>query len=118
MYGLSSMEMRSVFVYPLSFDEFLVAMSETNLVKLKKQATPQQPLPEPFHNKLIDYLKRFLVVGGMPEAVARYAQNRSLLEVQAVLDDLLISVQAVSSPSPRRLRTPIWCRSKKRFSCW
>ncbi len=85
---------RSVFVYPLSFDEFLGSLGEHGLIALKKEATTTNPLPLPFHDKLIDYLKRFLIVGGMPEAVARYAQNRSLLDVQAVLDDLLISVQA------------------------
>jgi uncharacterized protein len=85
---------RSVFVYPLSFDEFLGSLGEQALVTLKRAATANRPLPGPLHDKLIGYLKRFLIVGGMPEAVARYAESRSLLAVQSVLDDLLISMQA------------------------
>ena len=85
---------RSVFVYPLSFDEFLGSVGEEGLVRLKKEATADRPLPVPFHQKLTTYLKKFLIIGGMPEAVAQYAAGASLLEVQAVLDDLLIAMQA------------------------
>ncbi len=85
---------RSIFVYPFSFDEFLGAMGEQKLVKFKKDANAIEPLLEPFHQKLIDYFKKFLIIGGMPEAVAYYANRGSLLEVQTVLDDLLISIQS------------------------
>lgn len=85
---------RSVFVYPFSFDEFLGSLGEQRLINLKKQASPTNPLALPFHQKLTEYFKKFLIVGGMPEAVSQYAQGSSLLEVQAVLDDLIISIKA------------------------
>ena len=85
---------RSIFVYPLSFDEFLGSLGEQKLIDLKKQASPTKPLSLPFHQKLTEYFKKFLIVGGMPEAVALYANGSSLLEVQAVLDDLIISIKA------------------------
>jgi uncharacterized protein len=94
---------RSVFVYPLSFDEFLGSMGEHKLVKLKKEASVQQPLALPFHQKLVDYFKKFLIIGGMPEAVAQYANGKDLLEVQSVLDDLLISIQSDFSKYKKRV---------------
>ena len=94
---------RSVFVYPLSFDEFLGSLGEEGLIKLKKEAHADRPIPAPFHQKLTEYLKKFLIIGGMPEAVAQYAAGASLLEVQAVLDDLLISMQADFSKYKKRV---------------
>ncbi len=85
---------RSVFMYPLSFDEFLGSLGETNLIVHKKNANAQNPLSEPFHLKLTEYFKKYLIIGGMPEAVAVYANGGSLLDVQAVLDDLIISLKS------------------------
>lgn len=56
---------RSMFVYPLSFDEFLVAMGEDSLLNAKQRASASKPLVEPLHNKLLTYLKRFLILGGI-----------------------------------------------------
>lgn len=94
---------RSVFVYPFSFDEFLLSQGEHQLVRLKKAANPSQPMLEPFHQKLIDYFKKFLIIGGMPEAIARYANGGTLLEVQAILDDLLVSITADFSKYKKRV---------------
>lgn len=85
---------RSLFVYPFSFDEFLLAMSEERLLEAKQNANSLNPLPNILHQKLLDLLKTFLLTGGMPEAVAMYAKNRQLLDVQLVLDDLYIALKA------------------------
>jgi len=61
---------RSLFVYPLSFDEYLTGISELQLLAAKKKATFQRPLAEPIHQKLLNHVKRFLILGGMPEVVA------------------------------------------------
>ncbi len=60
---------RSVFMYPFSFEEFLLANRETSLLMSLKKATTKSPLPELLHQKLKTYLKKFLIIGGMPEAV-------------------------------------------------
>ena len=80
---------RSVFMYPLSFDEFLVANGEEQLLTLKRKAKPQNPISIPIHNKLIDYTRKFLLVGGMPEVVETYIQTKDIRKSQSVLDDLL-----------------------------
>ena len=85
---------RSMFVYPFSFDEFLTACGEERLLKAKLEASADSPLNMAIHQKLISYLKRFFILGGMPEVVAKFAQGNSLTECQRILDDLIISLKA------------------------
>jgi predicted AAA+ superfamily ATPase len=85
---------RSMFMYPFSFDEFLVANNENLLLEAKLKALPENPLAEPLHQKLLGYLKRFLIIGGMPEVVASYVGGKSMIDCQSVLDDLVISLKA------------------------
>ena len=85
---------RSLFMYPLSFSEFLLALGEKKLNDEISNATNTKPLHELVHHKLILYYKKFLVIGGMPEAVSKYVTSGDLLEVQRVLNDLVIAVQA------------------------
>ena len=85
---------RSLFMYPLSFVEFLIAINEKALVSMVEQAHSGKPLVGIFHEKLKMYFKKFLIIGGMPQVVLTYAVNGDLLEVQRILDDLIIAIQA------------------------
>ena len=85
---------RSIFMYPFSFDEFLLANNETLLFEAKQKASCSNPLSSAIHDKLVLYLKRFLIIGGMPEVVASYIQNNNLLDCQNILDDLVVSFKA------------------------
>lgn len=84
---------RSMFLYPFSFNEFLKALNEEGLSKLIKKANNSHPLNEVLHQKAINYLKKYMIIGGMPEAVSVYIETRDLLKVQNVLNDLIISLQ-------------------------
>ncbi|MHB8207129.1 ATP-binding protein [Mucilaginibacter sp.] len=85
---------RSLFVYPLSFDEFLTAIGESQLLTAKRKATFKKPLPEPIHQKLLNHVKRFLILGGMPEVIASFVQNGNINSCGQVLDDLITSLKA------------------------
>jgi uncharacterized protein len=85
---------RSIFMYPFSFQEFLLANNEEKLLNVLQKANPANPLPELLHFSLKNYLKKFLIIGGMPEAVSKYVISNNLLEVQNVLDDLQISIES------------------------
>lgn len=60
---------RSLYMYPFSFDEFLIAQGMQALVDYKRSVVDNNPLPEPMHKMLVDQLRTFYLVGGMPAAV-------------------------------------------------
>jgi predicted AAA+ superfamily ATPase len=79
---------RSLYMYPFSFEEFLQAMERTILLEKLKTATPQNPLSEEIHQKFKELFLRFILIGGMPEVVSKYASGGSLLDCQNILDEL------------------------------
>ena len=93
----------SMFMYPFSFYEFLGAMGENLLLDAIRKANPESPLHEVIHNKAVDLLKRFLVVGGMPNSVVKYVETRDLLQVQTILSSLLLSLQDDFSKYKKRV---------------
>lgn len=83
---------RSLYMYPMSFDEFLLANNEDALIELKKNASELNPLNQAFHEKLKDYLKKFLIIGGMPEAIQAFISNKTDINaIQNILADITIS---------------------------
>jgi predicted AAA+ superfamily ATPase len=63
---------------PMTFEEFLLALDRQRLVSFLSDIHPQNSIPESIHTQLLDYLKLFWVVGGMPAAVAVYRETKSL----------------------------------------
>ena len=94
---------RSMFMYPFSFDEFLSACGQHQLLTAKHIASIDNPLIEPLHDKLMDFIKRFLILGGMPEVVSCYVHNNDLLACGRVLDDLIISLKADFTKYKKRI---------------
>lgn len=72
---------------PLSFFEFLEALVEENLLQLLKEN--DFDMIGVFNSKLKEFLKLYYYVGGMPEAVNSYAQNKDLKEVRKIQKRLL-----------------------------
>ena len=94
---------RSVFMYPFAFDEFLNALGDGMLVNAYRKANSRNPLSEPIHKQLIKRLKLFLVIGGMPEAISEYVNTGDLLRSQLVLNDLLVTFQSDFSKYRKRI---------------
>lgn len=85
---------RSIFMYPLSFSEFLAGSGESQLLEKVINATPMSPLSEVLHQRLIELVKKFICLGGMPEVVKTYLETRDLNKCGQLLDDLIISIQS------------------------
>ncbi len=81
---------RSIYMYPFSFSEFLIGMGQDILYDHLTDEE-KRPLDVIAHEKLLEFYKEFLVVGGMPEAVATYVDTHSLLECQRVHRDIVTS---------------------------
>lgn len=80
---------RSMFMYPLSFDEFLRAQGSGLLADSLSHASPANP-PDPVQSdKLVDTFRTYIMVGGMPEAVATWIDTRSYIECRRIHNDII-----------------------------
>ena len=84
----------SMYMYPMTFDEFLSANGEKLLLEARNQASPSSPLPTPLHDKLTSLLRTFMLVGGMPESVAKWVETHDYLQCQEVQDDIITGYEA------------------------
>ena len=76
-------------LYPMSFYEFLLAMDERGITDiLAKKDLENLSF---FKNKLINYLRYYLYVGGMPEAVFNFAANRDWQQVRKIQNQIIDS---------------------------
>jgi predicted AAA+ superfamily ATPase len=75
-------------LYPMSFYEFLIAMGEENgLAKIiEEKHFDIMPI---FHEKFKEYLKYYFYVGGMPEAVKAFAENRDWKRARQIQNKIL-----------------------------
>ena len=82
--------LRSVFMYPFSFREFLLGTGQEPLCRYLDALDISRDRNDA-HEKLLDAYKTFLIVGGMPEAVAEYAETGSLLSCQRIHRDIAVN---------------------------
>jgi len=83
----------SMFVYPMTFDEFLTACSEQLLLEARNNATAKTPLALPLYERLVGLFRSYMLVGGMPEVVAKWVETRDYLACQEVQDDIVLTYQ-------------------------
>lgn len=76
-------------LFPMSFYEFLLAMNETGMAELLEKNDLENL--HFFKQKLINYLRYYLFVGGMPEAVSDFAENRDWKSVRYIQDQIIAS---------------------------
>lgn len=76
-------------LYPLTFFEFLSALGQEKTRSFLEDLHTYEPIPEPIHEKLLQLLKLYFYIGGMPEAVAEYAKNEKLSVVREIQLEIL-----------------------------
>lgn len=76
-------------MYPMDFEEFLWAMgNEVMMPYIRERFEKLQPMGE-FHREALHHFRQYLIVGGMPQAVAEYAASRDFTKVDAVKRQIL-----------------------------
>ncbi len=80
----------TVHMYPLDFEEFLIAngFNEFAISGLKNRFLSKQALDNAMHEKVMDLFKKFLLVGGMPDAVNMYVQEKNIVKIRKIQDDI------------------------------
>lgn len=72
-------------VYPMTFDEFLMNSNQILFDAVRNAYERRQPLERQIHELAMEHVYKYLLVGGMPEAVEAYIDGGSLLESREIL---------------------------------
>ena len=72
-------------IYPMTFDEFLMNNNKMLYNTVKTAYEERKPLDSQIHELAMDQIYRYLLVGGMPEAVEAYVDGNNLLESREIL---------------------------------
>ena len=77
-------------MFPLDFEEFLYAngMNEFVISSMRKKFEQLEPLDETMHNKIMDFFRKFLLVGGMPDAVNSYLAEKNIQIVREIQSEI------------------------------
>lgn len=82
-------EEHPVRMYPMDFEEFLWAMGDEMIMPyIRSQFEKKKPMGA-FHRRAMDYFRRYMIVGGMPQAVKKYIETRDFVKVDEVKRDIL-----------------------------
>ena len=79
-----------VHMFPLDFEEFLLAngFNEFAISSLKTKFENLETLEETTHNKVLDLFKKYLLIGGLPDAVNSFIDKKNIVEVRKIQSDI------------------------------
>ena len=81
-------KINQITLYPMSFEEFLINYNENIYKKICKAYKDREPLEDNYHSLAMEVLHKYLLVGGMPEAVDVFLENESFYDSRDTLKDL------------------------------
>lgn len=81
-------KINQITLYPMTFDEFLMNSNAAMYEKIKEAYEDKKPLEPSIHELAMDQVHKYLLVGGMPEAVEAYIEGGDLFESREILKAL------------------------------
>lgn len=95
-------------MYPLDFEEFLIAngIGQEIISRIRERFLASENLEEAVHEKIMGLFRRYLLVGGMPDAVNVYLKTRNIVKVREVQRDIhtLYALDASKYDEEHRLK--------------
>ena len=81
---------RKVRMFPLDFEEFLYAngMNEVAISAMRKKFERLESLDESVHERMMDMFRKYLLIGGMPDAVNSYIADRNIRSVREIQSEI------------------------------
>ena len=76
-------------INPMTFEEFLLANGDENLLAFLRSCDSIEPIPDAFFNPLYEKLKMYYITGGMPESVLMWTEARDVSAMQEALSDII-----------------------------
>ena len=85
---MGSMEIRHM--YPMDFEEYLIAtgFGELALKTLKRKFDERKTLEEAMHNRMMDLFRKYLLSGGIPDAVKAFIETKNIVTVRGIQSDI------------------------------
>lgn len=73
-------------MYPMDFEEFLYAngVGEVAIEAMRESFHKQEALPDAMHDKMMDFFRKYLLVGGLPKAVETFVESRNIVEFRSI----------------------------------
>lgn len=102
-------KINQITVYPMTFDEFLMNSNKMLYEAVRKAYEEKRPLEKQIHELAMEQVYRYLLVGGMPEAVEAYIDGNDLLEAGEILkvlyDNYLADMELYQASQEAALRS-------------
>lgn len=103
---MGSIEIKQM--YPLDFEEFLIAngVGAMAIDAIQDAFKARKSLDESLHNKVMDLFRKYLLVGGLPDAVNTFLATKNIVKVRAVQNDIhdLYGADATKYDTENRLK--------------
>lgn len=89
----SSIPLGSIIIkhmYPIDFEEFLIANGVGQLVidTMHSHFAERKAMPDAIHHKLLDLFRKYLLVGGLPDAVKTFVETKNIATVRAIQNNI------------------------------
>lgn len=91
-----------LYLYPATFDEFLSAIGENILLDMITKCNLDSKISRSIHDKLMDLLSTYIIVGGMPSAINEYSSTQSFITLKKYQGDLIASFKEDFSKYSKR----------------
>lgn len=77
-------------MYPMDFEEFLIANGIGQLVidTMHRNFTERKTMPDAIHSKLLDMFRKYLLVGGLPDAVKEFVETKNITSVRTIQSNI------------------------------
>ena len=104
-------KINQITVYSMTFDEFLMNSNKILYNAIKKAYKDKQPLDIQIHELALEQVYKYLLIGGMPEAVEAYIEDNNLLESREILkvlyDNYLADMELYQASQEAVLRSRV-----------
>lgn len=80
-------------LYPMSFQEFILANGEEMLCQYLQQIKPSEKISDLISDKLINYLKTYYITGGMPEVIEAWIRTKDVNAIEEIQQNILDSYE-------------------------
>lgn len=83
-------EEHKIKMYPMDFEEFLWATNDNNTIDvIKKAFITKTPLDENIHKKIMEKFRSYMCIGGMPQAISAFINNKNYSSVETIKREIL-----------------------------